>query len=297
MSLQENIRMFQIGELYNLDSSSNSFTNFNALGVEPDIARFEDAMEPEFKTKIKNTKTIKVLNTKAEELIASKYSRAMRFTRGSGIIDNATNSGNYEKSYSKQIIQNGTSASYNVGATEVLTIRFWLKWQESSASSHSWLQKPIYCILKRDGILENALILQDSDGLPLFNITSNWYYVKIIVDNATRVFKTKIFNPIEKSETITYDSTPVEVSETITSKSFNLSQNSYIYLGIDPYKDFEEPAMMGMTPIIDDMVITIASIEDTTGPEEAVKNSRNILPLFYDWFNNQHYSKEVLRIY
>lgn len=288
--------MFQIGELYNLESSSNSLTNFNALGVEPDIPRFEDSIEPEFKIKIKNNKNIQILDEKVEDTILSKYSKAMRFSRGSGIIDNTTSSGNYQKDYNTQIIKNGTSASYNVGATEILTIRFWLRWAETNASAHSWLQKTIYCALQRNGINETPLMLE-SNGLCLFKTTSNWYYVRIVVDNAHRVFKIQIYNPIEDSETVTYDDTPIEVSETITSQSFNLSQQSYIYLGIDPYKDFEEPAMMGMTPIVDDMVITISNTEDTTGPEEAVAKKRNVLPLFYDWFTNKHYSKEILRIY
>lgn len=307
MALKENIRMFQIGEVYNLNPESGRYTNFCNLGTEPEEPHIIDGIEVELKEKTDNNgKTVLEINKTREQAPASKYSRSMLFSRGSGIIDSKSpikHFSNFNENF--PITKNETSADYSVSVSEVLTVRFFLKWKEKPMSSHVWLQKPIFCALQRStptgggGVLK----LEDEHYACAFKVTDDWYYVRIVVNNPAGKFKIDIYNPIrnEEDDTVTYPGIPITFSTTISARKFNLStEQSYIYLGINPYRDFDEPAMLGITPIVDDLSITIANEEDKTGPLEAVETAHNKLPLFYHWFKEPRIrlvDPGILRIY
>ena len=104
--LKKNFRMFQAGEVYDLESSITDVTKVSALGVEPDVSVFKDDNEinPDI----------------SEDDIEYQYSRAMRFFRGNGIVDN-------------------TKTDYTCSVGEILYITMYIKWKIPE-TSHPWLQ-------------------------------------------------------------------------------------------------------------------------------------------------------------
>ena len=240
--LIENIRMFQIGEIYDLENPYNykdltknttSSHRIDALGVEPETPLFNDTNN-------------------------NKYSRAMRMTRGCGIVDNS-------------------STDYTVTENDVLTISCYIWWQESNIKLNEWMQDDLYFYINRNTVV-NSIQLEGFTP----KTAENAQFLKIVVDNPARKITIKIDNTIN------------EISD-IDAVSFNLATNSYIYIGINPDKDFYQPAMMGETPIIDDFKLTISSEEADDSKKSVYNTPRNITPLYWNDFKQKFTSQ--LKIY
>ena len=237
--LLENIRMFQIGELYDVanpydykTSTHNTASShkIDPLGVEPDTPLFTDT-------------------------VYNRWSRSMRFGYGSGIVDNS-------------------ELDYTVDANDVLTISFYLKWQEANEKLHDWIQEPIYFYISRN---KNVNFIE----LAGWN-KATFQFVKITVSNPAKTAVVKIDDTVNT----------LNLNEAIP---FNLATNSFIYIGINPNGDYGQPAMMGETPIIDDLRITIDSVEAADAKSTSYSTNRTKDPLW--WYNFGFSGGSVLRIY
>lgn len=244
----ENIRMFQYGEVYDLenpydykDFTKNTVASHQIypLGVESDAPAFTDTT-------------------------TNKYSRGMRYLRGNGILDTVED-------------------NYDVGLNDVLTISFYIKWQEANTTLHSWMQEEIYFFMARrmtnniNDAITNKFIL---DGFDVNHI--EYQFMKIVVDNPAKKVSVQIEN------------NPVQ-EDSIEQVEYNLATNSFIYIGIEPDQDFVQPAMLGISPIIDDFKLTIADADSGDSKKSAYNGKRAKVPLWTQDYK-QHFSS-TLKIY
>lgn len=246
MTLKKNFRMFQAGEVYDLESSKTDVTKISALGVEPDVSVFKDdnEIDPEIDPSD----------------IEYQYSRAMRFMSGNGIVDNLS-----------------TSYSYYVSTNDILTISFYLKWhQKNTTKVYEWRQMNIYLYINRNGTIDKLRVKAFDN-----NFIVDYSFIKIVINNP------------EGEMSIQVDSNEKEY-KTIINKAFNLGEDSYIYLGVDPSLQDQSPALNGIIPIIDDLRITIDEQESNDQSQINYIHKRNLIPL---WIPLNVHNLNILRVY
>lgn len=246
MALKKNFRMFQVGEVYDLEASNKDVTKISALGVEPDVPVFQDDIEA---------------NPDIDPSdIKYQYSRAMRFMSGNGIVDNLS-----------------TSYSYYVSTNDILTISFYLKWHQNVTNKvYEWRRLNIYFFINRNGTIDKFRIRAFDNSF-----STDYQFIKIVINNPEE----KISIQVDANE---------EESISIVNKAFNLGEDSYIYLGVDPSLQDQSPALNGIVPIIDDLKITIDEQESNDQKQTNYIHERNLIPL---WIPLNLHILNILRVY
>ena len=264
MSFKEDIRMFQIGEVYNLEPSNSSYIQPHPLGVEPFSPKFKDDNEIDPSIDQKNIKY--------------QYSRSMRCNRGNGLI--ASNN----------------DTSYQVNMNQILTITSYIRWIGGDDDSHIWMQDPIYFYFKinnDDPIIIRLALKNGNDYEELFENTDGFQFMKIVINNASRDITISVTSK-------DYNGTTNTLVRTVTgqlrsSKAFNLATDSFIYIGINPDKDIYQPAMKGIIPILDNLTINIDTVEDPTNIDTKFSIPRNVIPLWTKFWDQK--ISGFLRVY